>query len=40
MILDKNAFLNTDEYFFCLQMRLDIVVSISTNIYEIKFGIY
>jgi len=32
MILDKNAFLNTDECFFCLRIWLDIVINISTNI--------
>ena len=40
MIFDKNAFLNTDKDFFCLQIRLDIVVSVSINVYKDKFDIY
>jgi len=30
----------SDDFLFCLQTRLDIVVSVSTNVYEVKFGIH
>ena len=29
-----------DDFLFCLQMRLDIIVSALTKVYEAKFGIY
>jgi len=34
MILDRSIPLNTDECFFCLQTRLDIVVNILANILQ------
>ncbi len=30
----------SDDFLMYLRMRLDIVVSVSTNIYEVKFDIY
>ena len=36
MIFDRNALLNIDEDFFCLQIQLNIVVSISINIIKLS----